>query len=247
MKNPQKPTRIDHSARNSGSYKVHSIFETIQGEGPFAGIPCVFVRLAHCNLQCPLCDTEYTEGAKWMTTEHILQRVTQLSRGVAELVVVTGGEPFRQDLTALFNELCGAWFSVQVETNGTLPPPQPNTPGGFCYSKETYPKPTHVHVVVSPKTDKIHEGIRNVAMAYKYVTTGNDSDDGLPITALDHPVKVRLARPRWPEVRYHQVYLQPADVGDEERNKALLAHTVAQCLKFGYRLCVQTHKIVGLA
>ena len=39
---------------------INSIFYTIQGEGPFAGSPAVFVRLAGCNLQCPMCDTEYT-------------------------------------------------------------------------------------------------------------------------------------------------------------------------------------------
>ena len=40
--------------------KLSEIFESIQGEGPTAGEPCVFLRLAMCNLHCRWCDTKYT-------------------------------------------------------------------------------------------------------------------------------------------------------------------------------------------
>ena len=33
-------------------YLVHSMFHTLQGEGPFAGHPALFVRFAGCNLRC---------------------------------------------------------------------------------------------------------------------------------------------------------------------------------------------------
>jgi len=58
--NQQKP---EPRAKGDGSIlDFHSMFFTIQGEGPFAGHRSIFVRLAGCNLQCPGCDTEYTQG-----------------------------------------------------------------------------------------------------------------------------------------------------------------------------------------
>jgi len=39
--------------------EVQDIFSTIQGEGPFAGKPAVFLRLAGCNLRCFFCDTDF--------------------------------------------------------------------------------------------------------------------------------------------------------------------------------------------
>ena len=36
---------------------VTSMFFTLQGEGPYAGMPALFIRLAKCNLVCSFCDT----------------------------------------------------------------------------------------------------------------------------------------------------------------------------------------------
>ena len=63
-----------------GTLQVHSIFKTIQGEGPFCGTPCVFVRLAGCNLQCPACDTDqwyFPARADRHTVIHVGDRICQ--------------------------------------------------------------------------------------------------------------------------------------------------------------------------
>lgn len=101
------------------SFTVSEIFRSIQGESSFAGLPCVFVRLAGCNLRCRYCDTRHAlEDGETMSMEDILQRVD--SYGV-NLVEITGGEPLVQDGTPrLAGALLERGHQVLVETNGSL-------------------------------------------------------------------------------------------------------------------------------
>ena len=39
------------------------MFETIQGEGVFTGVPSVFIRLQECAVGCSWCDTKHTQDA----------------------------------------------------------------------------------------------------------------------------------------------------------------------------------------
>lgn len=231
---PEK--RIPHSP----TLQVHSIFHTIQGEGPFTGTPAVFVRLAGCNLQCPGCDTDYTSTRTEMTAASITEQVLDMA-GTAKLVVITGGEPFRQNLYELIQKLCSRHFTVQVETNGTMEPtedilwwrtPMAGSRSGACF------------IVCSPKTGSVHPVVYEKACAFKYVGRAGELEpsDGLPIRALDHSAKPRLARPRLGA----KVYLQPMDEQDEKLNQENLAACVQSCLVHGYTLCLQTHKLLGL-
>lgn len=224
-----QPIEKSVPAWKDGAVIVHSIFPTIQGEGPFAGVPATFIRLAGCNLQCPLCDTDYTSTRIHMTPTEIL---AQVYKHPANLVVITGGEPFRQELGALVRALCRSNFKVQIETNGTLAPSFPLA---------------YVTVVCSPKTGRINEKLLPHISAFKYVLHADkvDPDDGLPLTALDHTAHPRLARP--PEnFSRTQVYVQPVDVCNLKENERHLDATVATVLKHGYRLCLQIHKIIGV-
>ncbi len=40
------------------------MFETIQGEGVYTGVPSVFVRLQECPVGCAWCDTKQTWNAE---------------------------------------------------------------------------------------------------------------------------------------------------------------------------------------
>lgn len=216
--------------------QVHSIFYTIQGEGPFCGTPAVFIRLAGCNLQCPACDTDYTSQRANLAVSLIVSEVSKLSSH--GLVVITGGEPFRQDLTPLLVALVDVGYYVQIETNGSLPPSE------FPYC--TIPDiRTGAYVVVSPKAGKVHAAAAAVSCCFKYVMNARDVDhtDGLPTRALGHPC-THLARP--PKGYARPIYLQPQDDKDQVVNKLNLETCIDSCMIHGYILQLQIHKIIGV-
>lgn len=98
-------------------FKVCEIFASIQGESSWAGLPCAFLRLAGCPLDCRWCDTIYAKsGGQDMALSAILDQVAALGH---DLVEVTGGEPLSQtDTPALLTALCQSGYTALLETNG---------------------------------------------------------------------------------------------------------------------------------
>jgi 7-carboxy-7-deazaguanine synthase len=102
---------------------IIEIYKSLQGESSFAGLPCVFVRLAGCNLRCAWCDSEYTfSGGQKMSALEILAEVQRLSP-TGGLVEVTGGEPMLQEreLVPFLHQLIAAGYEVLMETSGERP------------------------------------------------------------------------------------------------------------------------------
>lgn len=233
--NLQKP---EPRAKGDGSIlDVHSVFFTIQGEGPFVGHRSIFVRLAGCNLQCPGCDTEYTKGRETWSTRHLIMLVEQMAldnNAVGCLIVITGGEPLRQNLTHFVGHFIDRGVVVQIESNGV-----------FALPDDLRPAAMHklLHLVISPKTGKVHPSNMKLAAAFKYVLSATEvADDGLPISALEHPTKEMVARP--PAGK--PVYLNPFDAKDDALNLANVNAVVRSCLTHNYILGLQIHKIVNL-
>lgn len=222
---------------DDGALVVHSVFATIQGEGPFAGCRAIFVRLAGCNLQCPMCDTEYTSIRVPYHPRTLLELVASLTFPIPTLVVITGGEPLRQPIGPFCNMLLDAGFKVQIETNGTL------------YRSELPYEHPRFSIVCSPKTQTVQPNLLPHITAFKYVARAEDLNpvDGLPTSALEHPNKGGLFRHHRYELEHEfEIYLQPADEQDSARNEKNLAAVVASCLRHGHRLCLQVHKIIGV-
>ncbi len=213
-KNPKRgPEKGDGS-----TLQVVEIFPTLQGEGPFAGHPAVFIRLGGCNLACDFCDTEF-EAFQPMTLDAIIEKVTP---EVADLVVITGGEPLRQEIGPLCAKLLAKGLRVQIETNGTL-------------WREL---PAGVNIVCSPKvTNGAYHPIRPEVL---------ERADALKFI-------VSTTRPHYRDVgevgqaaRKVPIYVQPMDEGNDQQNRANMLHAAHLAQKNGYRLSLQTHKILGI-
>jgi len=105
------------------------IYKSVQGESSFAGLPCIFVRLAGCNLRCSWCDSEYTfTGGYKMAPEQVEAAVAALAP--VRLVEFTGGEPMLQagELVPLMRQMLTSGYELLLETSGERPlaevPPQ---------------------------------------------------------------------------------------------------------------------------
>ena len=94
----------------------------VQGASSFAGLPCIFVRLAGCNLRCAWCDSEYTfSGGKPFTEDEIVSHIEALAP--CRLIEFTGGEPMLQarELLPLMHRLLADKYTLMIETSGERP------------------------------------------------------------------------------------------------------------------------------
>jgi organic radical activating enzyme len=95
-------------------------YETIQGEGPTAGEPAIFLRLGGCHLNCKGCDTSSVWGRhRKIGVEELLnivQELLKVTQGCYRLVV-TGGSPLLQqdNLVPFLRKLKHRQSDVAVE------------------------------------------------------------------------------------------------------------------------------------
>jgi len=100
---------------------IAELFFSIQGESSYAGQPCVFIRLAGCNLCCNFCDARYANDEP--PTPRTLAEILDFAADYPGFPVeITGGEPLLQDAVySLMAALLAADRRVLLETNGSLP------------------------------------------------------------------------------------------------------------------------------
>ncbi len=235
--------------------RVQEVFSTIQGEGPLAGTPATFVRLYGCHLKCWFCDTDFSSVNEPLAVDQ-LAHLCQLHGN--SLVVLTGGEPMRQNIVPLCTKLLAAGYRVQIETAGNLWFAWDAPLGSPALDAVIYHP--NFSIVISPKTHRVDERMLDprLNVSWKYVVAADeefDDDDGLPV--VNYQTKGgrarRLARPWFspvagplPDEVRARVYVQPMDVADPEVRQKNIACAVAIVRHHKYRLSLQQHKLLGL-
>jgi len=216
---------------------INEIFTTIQGEATYAGTPATFVRLQGCAVGCGWCDTKYTwvvddknkidtvdliskssDSPQWstMTELDILQEVKKRQ---PKHIVITGGEPFENNIFYLTCLLINNGYTVQVETSGTKPinahddafitlSPKWDMAGGLTVIDDNYLRANEIKVPVGKQSD-----ITKISTM-------------IPANYLDK------SKPLW---------LQPLS-----QSKKATEICVAAAIMHSYKISVQTHKYVGV-
>lgn len=219
-------------------YPVNEIFETIQGEGTFTGVPAVFLRLQGCPVGCPWCDTRHTwevdakdevaqdavigagEGEpRWATWD--LDTLVAYLTGPqyrARHLVITGGEPCLYDLRPLTERMIAAGWRCQIETSG-------------CFEVQTHPQ---TWVTVSPKV-AMKGGLEVRKSALERANE------------IKHPVAMQKhideldALLAGVDLTGKTVALQP--ISQQHRANELC---VRVCIERNWRLSIQTHKYLNI-
>ncbi|MEW6484982.1 MULTISPECIES: 7-carboxy-7-deazaguanine synthase QueE [Tatumella] len=221
-------------------YPINEMFQTLQGEGFYTGVPAIFIRLQGCPVGCSWCDTKHTwekfadnevpvgdiliktvESEQWGNAEPLtLLKIISEQQWTARHVVITGGEPAIYDLRPLTTALEAFGYSCQIETSGTHP---------IQCSDNTW-------VTVSPKV--------NMRGGYDVLTPALIRAD-----EIKHPV----ARERDIEA-LEQLLAQVQD--DKSRIIALQPISckkeatelcISACIARNWRLSMQTHKYLNIA
>lgn len=103
---------------------VETFGPTVQGEGPYAGRVCHFLRLGGCDYRCEWCDTMYAveprlvRQAPDLSDREVADRLAALGR--APMLVISGGNPALHTLDRLLDLVEPHYSVIACETQGSL-------------------------------------------------------------------------------------------------------------------------------
>jgi 7-carboxy-7-deazaguanine synthase len=223
---------------------VTSMFFTLQGEGPYAGKPALFIRLTKCNLACSFCDTFFDDG-DWMTFSEIRTKMYHticdywnkkglevplwaLPRGSMSfpniVLVVTGGEPLLQkNLMDFLTTTKDMFGNMQIESNGTV----------------NQDVPEHVTLVCSPKCSEKNgvavkylaptELILKRADCLKFVMSAEADSPYNEVPAWAH---------EWKQKTGKEIYVSPMNVYNTFPQKIKILHAESGSITMDQRSTV---------
>ena len=250
--------RKDFEAR--AELAVTSTFHTIQGEGPYAGWPSVFVRLAGCNFgdkqdHCSWCDTFFAlDKATHYSVSSLATAAADLKKNQRDILVITGGEPTLQPLLFDFIVEASKYFTaIQLESNGTQ--------AYFFAQVEDLKEKVKANgsvfcSVVSPKASEKAGRYGNVA------DTVVKAADCLKFVVSADPTSPHHTVPEW-AAKHHTVYVSPMavykkpyagevssiwdrDLIDDEATSKNYAYAAQYVMNAGFLLSLQTHLFTSI-
>jgi len=202
--------------------RVNEIFgPTFQGEGVNLGKPCVFVRLAGCNLSCAWCDTPYSwDWTRYdkaaevhrQTVVDVADRVRELAGDRVRHMVVSGGEPLLQGLSVsmLVDALRQDNWTSELETAGTVMPPSKTLVDHFTVS----PKLVNSHQAAHTADRRLNADVlcylnTTPSHCFKFVVQHPDDYDEIDALVDAHHLS--------------PVYIMPEGVDGSTLNTTLIA------------------------
>jgi len=100
---------------------IAEVYESFQGEGPWARTESLFIRTSGCNLRCWFCDTPHTSWQPQGDQRTLDELAAAVADSNAPHVVITGGEPMLAAQLTELTELCrDASKVITIETAGTV-------------------------------------------------------------------------------------------------------------------------------
>jgi organic radical activating enzyme len=219
-------------------FKLSETFVSLQGEGPSAGAPAFFLRLALCNLRCSWCDTRYTwdfERYRYDDEVHevpVAELLHRIEGSRAGRLIVTGGEPLLQTgaIERLLERLAVDW-AVEIETNGTLSPSaalsrrvdQWNVSVKLAHSGESQPRRIKPAAL---------DALRATGRAYLKLVVRSEADRA--------EVDELIEQLGWPRER---VYLMP-EATERAVHEARALPVAALCSELGVRFSPRLHVLL---
>lgn len=197
-------------------FQVNAIYPAIQGEGWWTGMPCTIIRLQGCNLNCPFCDTPQALNRK----EGETLALDVLYKKVEAVhqnrnIVLLTGGEPALQRLDLLVPPLTRLGPVHLETNGTIPLPD---------------RAYFSWVTVSPKPDTTLDATAlGRADEIKWLV-----DTEADVAALCSWLEGK----NW--VDFKRISLQPLSCDPKATEVAYNA-----CLEHGFRLSLQTHKLIG--
>ena len=213
----------------SEEMKVVEIFRSIEGEGKRAGLPCTFIRLYGCNLDCKYCDSTYATKEE----QYVVMSIPDILEAVKSYeipnVTVTGGEPLiHNGIDNLLSALIDARYNINVETNGSVIPRIQNAKNGKIFYTMDFK--TNASGMSSYMNLEAIKKLHQKDVLKFVVGSLEDMDQCLEVLDTFHDCE------DFPQVYFSPVWgqIEPKDIVDY-----LLSHRLYNC-----KVQLQLHKII---